>query len=323
MSEPMRIAVRAHTEPEMWVPKRPGSLWSPPEVEYVLVVDTETRTDAALGLLMAVYAVTKIDWSGAAPITTCLEEGLFRPVELAKESADEEQMLLDYVRTHAPRVDPAALLPDALDPARPDLRLLSRGAFVRDLLLPSCQTQAPVVAYNWGFDFSRIAERSSAARGKFYGGFRFVLLSVPTKTGGRAARVWARTKRLAPKRHLLELGAMTARRDEMVAKFARPLDLHTLVFALTGRSHRLDSAAAAFELPLRKLPKPVLGRISPQLIDYCRRDVELTVALYVAALTEFRRHPIGLDPSYALSPATIAAAYADRMGLQRPLRRLA
>lgn len=55
--------------------------------------------------------------------------------------------------------------------------------------------------------------------------------------------------------------------------------------------------------------------LSPELIAYCRRDVELTALLYATVLADFRCHPIGLDPIQAFSPATIARGYLEAMGM--------
>ncbi len=316
----LQVAVRAHTEPETWRPRQRGKPWERPDEEYVLVLDTETRLTPAQALLFGCYRVLWIVWTSAPPLVRCLEEGLFHPASLHKESPQELACLVDYARRHVPAVDTECLRPGSSTPARADLRLLSRSGVVRDLVLPACETREPVVAFNFGWDFSRLAEFSGLARGKFLGGFRLVLLSSPTREGKRRARVWARTKRLAPKRHLLELGAISPYRDMRRPVFARPLDLHTLVFAETGRDHSLDSAARAFDLAVGKLPKPPLGLVTPGLIDYCRRDVEVTAALYVALMAEFRRHPIGLDPVHAMSPATLASSYLDAIGAVRPLR---
>lgn len=324
MTTALRVAVRVHSEPETWKPPQTARPWDLPAEEYIVVADSETRLTPALPLLFGAYAVVKVSWGTPEPVASWLEEGLAYPESLPASAPAEYELLRAYARSRRPAVDPAALLPGAVDVARPDLRLLTRSGFVRNILLPACEAREPVVQFNWGFDAARWAEYTGDARGRFLGGFRLVLLGGRTKKGKRFARVWARTKRLAPKRHMLELGAITPHRDIRKPVFARPLDLHTLVFALTGRDHSLRSAASkdGFDLRVQKMAKPVLGVITPELIDYCRRDVAVTVALYVAAMREFRRHPIGLDPMNAMSPATLASSYLDAIGAERPLRRI-
>ena len=59
--------------------------------------------------------------------------------------------------------------------------------------------------------------------------------------------------------------------------------------------------------------------ITRKLIDYCRRDVLATTELCERMLIEYERHPIGLPPTLARSPAALAKAYLDAMGIRPPL----
>ncbi|MCD0450008.1 hypothetical protein LO762_12510 [Actinocorallia sp. API 0066] len=63
------------------------------------------------------------------------------------------------------------------------------------------------------------------------------------------------------------------------------------------------------------------GVITPAYVDYCRRDVLATAGLMAATLAEFERHPVNLTAPYAYSPASIAKAYLDAMGIIPPLER--
>jgi hypothetical protein len=88
-----------------------------------------------------------------------------------------------------------------------------------------------------------------------------------------------------------------------------------LVFALTGASHSLNSACAAFDVE-GKAATPELGVITEVAIDYCRQDVAATAGLYEAVMIEYTTHPIDLLPIDAYSPASIAKAYLRTMRIQ-------
>jgi hypothetical protein len=98
------------------------------------------------------------------------------------------------------------------------------------------------------------------------------------------------------------------------------LDLRTLVFALTDRSHSLESASRAFGVPYEKRGVEQ-GSIRPENIDYCREDVEATGRLLEASTREFLAHPIELQATRAYSPATIGKGYLKKMGVRPILER--
>jgi hypothetical protein len=92
------------------------------------------------------------------------------------------------------------------------------------------------------------------------------------------------------------------------------LDLRTAAFAPTGTGHTLRSAGEAFNTSALKSGADGHGDITPDYIDYSRNDTAATAALLERVLTEFGKHPIGLMPTLAFSPASIAKAYLDAMG---------
>ena len=99
------------------------------------------------------------------------------------------------------------------------------------------------------------------------------------------------------------------------------LDLRTLAFALTDRSHSLDTACVAFGVEHGKQKAEKHGVITPAYIDYNRRDVKATGELLMKLLEEFGRHPINLQPTKAFSPASIAKAYQTSMRILPVLSR--
>ncbi len=323
-----RVAVRAYTEPDRWRPSRveDRTIWTPPADEYALAFDTETTVDAAQGLLLGVYRVLRLIWSATVCRCLCLEEGLFFPEEWSESAPSSVEILRAYARAHRPEVAAASQEAGAT-PARADLRLLTRGQFVSELLLPAIHSRSRVVAFNAPFDFSRIALGWVDPRRQFRGGFKLVLSTYRSRSGEERPKVWLRTKSAGPKRQLLDLATVDVYRrdDRWLARVihGRVVDLHTLAYALSATSYTLEAACRAFGASAQKRPRPALGRLSPELIDYCRADVAATAALDVKLMAEFRRHPIGLDPVKALSPASIASAYLDAMGIRRPWTNLA
>lgn len=99
------------------------------------------------------------------------------------------------------------------------------------------------------------------------------------------------------------------------------LDLRTLSFAHTDESHSLASACAAFGVKHGKLRAERYGTIDEAFVGYARCDVLATSELFVAAVTEYLRHPIDLPPTKAFSPAAIGKAYLRAMGVAPLLER--
>lgn len=67
-----------------------------------------------------------------------------------------------------------------------------------------------------------------------------------------------------------------------------------------------------------KLIHKPTGKITLKEIKYCRQDVAATHGLLNAAMKEFDRHPIDLNPDGAYSPASIAKACLSAMNITRP-----
>jgi hypothetical protein len=108
--------------------------------------------------------------------------------------------------------------------------------------------------------------------------------------------------------------------DPEYAWRGRFLDLRTLAFALTGSGHSLESACKVFGVE-GKAESGGHGVITEMYIDYCRQDVVATFALYEALMAEFDRHPVAMAPERAYSPAAMAKAYLETMGLEPILDR--
>ena len=103
----------------------------------------------------------------------------------------------------------------------------------------------------------------------------------------------------------------------------RCLDLKTLIWALDNRSHSLDSACKAKGIPGKLSGHTPSGRVSVEEIEYNRQDLRATLGLLNVLRAEFDKHPIDLNPDRAYSPASIAKAYLETMGITPPREKFA
>ncbi len=281
---------------------------------YVVVIDTETRTDLGQGLLYGGYLLCQ---QGSDGRLTRLEEGLIFADDLPDSAPDEYALLRTYAATHPADVDRTHRL------ANWRLQLRSRSEFVEQVLWRAgYKGRATIVMFNAPFDWSRLAIGAAAARGdagafslRFFHQeqFRF-RVGIHSLDSKRALKQFLRP-RLQDEEDTLDL-------DEDRHSFAgHLLDLRTLVFALTNASHTLESACRAFAVEHGKLDAPEHGTITTAHVDYCRRDVLATAELYEKTMAEFGRHPIDLQATRAYSPASLAKAYLRQMNVQPILHR--
>jgi hypothetical protein len=196
-----------------------------------------------------------------------------------------------------------------------------------------------VVGFNLPFDLSRLAVRVSAGRGRNAGGFSFTLFERPEPASGelieakfrprvviqsqdakRAFIRFTRTAKADPDDTIPE-GSTDGLPLKSYRFEGRFLDLKTLAFALTDRAHSLRSACEAFGAEIGKGETDQHGVITPDYLDYARRDVKATQSLLVKLRQEFDRHPVDLLPDRAYSPAALAKAYLRAMGITSLLER--
>jgi hypothetical protein len=305
------LAVRVYPVTERDTRRRGQKHWRRPTA--MLVVDTETRTDTTQRLTFGGYRFIEDG--------RCLEEGLFYGDDLPRA---ERAVLQRYVATH-----PAETAPDGVAA----LQLLTRRAFLEKFYQAGYKARALLVAFNWPFDLSRLADGATDARHRFAGGFSFRLWAYADKGTKRERenkyRPRVAVKHIDSKRALI---GFTGRREpdavdlipddaevgETDSRFkfrGHFLDLRTLSFALTDRGHSLKSACKAFGVEHPKQPVATHGRVTPEYIDYNRRDVLATWELADKLLEEYDRHPIALQPTKAFSPASIGKSYLRAMGI--------
>ncbi len=317
LSSYLPVAVRAWSErtakkkPKAGRGRRQREL---PDIRHVLFLDTETTVDAAQGLLFGGFRYCRLD--GAA--VTCVAEGLFHADDLPERDSDGMQALRGYAASRKADVDMTYL---SVEPSW-QLQLMSRAEFVEQWLYRvgyqsrGGEEPALVVMFNAPFDLSRLAVQAAEARADMYGGFS-LLLWVDETGAERGWRPRVTVKAIDSKRSLKKLRRLERDAGDFTGHL---LDLRTLVFALTGESHSLASAAAAYGTR-RKSSTSDLGRIIVDSVDYCRQDVAVTAELFQQVLTDFATHPIDLQATRAYSPASIAKAYLRAMGIQPRLQR--
>src|SRR5579864_268575 len=318
------IAVRVYTErmqtkksPTRRPRRREGGNIKP---RFILVLDTETSTDACQRLLFGSYRYLRITWEGNTPHAACVEEGLLYADDLPEHDRRRLDILRDYAEGH-------------------NLKFSSQGDFNNTVLYRAAyKLRGTVVGVNLPFDISRLAYQCGAARGRFAGGFSFALFGYRDKSG-----VW-RENRHRPRvdiktidsvRHLIGFtrpfkadqedripeGAYGGRPDPAYAFRGHFLDLRQLNFALTDEKGSLASMCERWGVEHGKIEVPTHGRITSEYIGYNRRDVLATVEVCLKLLEEYFTHPIALQPTKAYSPASIGKAYLDAMGIQPILAR--
>ena len=290
-----------------------------------LVFDTETRSEASQQLLLGVWRFYRDDPDSAILGRTCVEEGFFYPDDLPDRDPDAWKNLQAYA---------ASAVADVAPGHSPRLRLLPLSEWLEERLYRygyQHRNRCAIVGFNLPFDFGAIASHWSPARKHFRGGWSLGLWGELDEHGGWHDRRYhprLLLKAIDPRRTLFGWGS-TTHSDAMESAEApgrrgsqqRFIDLRTLVFALTDRSHTLESACAAFGDEFAK-PEVTYGVIDQQMLHYARQDVRHTATLYRNCLDELEQHPgVDLVPQALYSPAGIGAAYLRAMNVDPPLEK--
>ena len=317
---PLALAIRVYPQPHLEEDDgQHGGLrhWRRPST--MLVFDTETRTDAAQTLTFGCYRF--IDKG------RCLEEGLFYADDLPEADA---VVLEEYVQGHAASTDRRLGVPE--------LKLLTCGEFLAKFFVGAYKARSLVVGFNLPFDLSRLACGHGDATDRYQGGFSLVLWDYAGEDGQRKIdkyrpRVTIKhidskralkgfTRRLKPDdEDLVPEGSTTGELDPKYGFRGHFLDLRTLAFVLTDRGHSLKTACAAFDVQRSKIRVAEHGAVTPDYIDYNRRDVEATAELTFKLLEEYDRFDVGLQETQAFSPASLGKAHLRKMGITPVLER--
>lgn len=218
------------------------------------------------------------------------------------------------------------------------LRLLSLAEFSDKVYFAAYKGRCLLVGFNLPFDFSRVAYDVLSARGRFAGGFSLGIWQYTDKKGQKCRnkyrpRIGVKhidskralkgfTGREEPdKEDLIPEGSKTGEPEDGYKFRGHFLDLRTLAFALTDKSHSLESACKEFGVEHPKQAIAQHGEVSEDYIDYNRRDVLATAELAFKLLEEYDRHDLSLQVTRAYSPASIGKAYLRDMGIEPILKR--
>lgn len=280
--------------------------WSAKWPKRCLIFDTETALDSAQKLNFGSFRRCVL----VGDKYLCLNEGIFYRDDL---SSSQVKLLEQYRR------NPKALPLVEVFPAPLNLSLMTRSAFMSRVFWKSVRKGELIVGFNLPFDLSRLATLST--KGKK--GEWSLALSARWKNP-KTGRVVPNPKRPRvivdaqnSKMAFIRLGSILHK--EEWKKEGRFLDLRTLGWALRNESYSLNRACKAFRVKGKIEHKPS-GQISAKEIEYCRGDVAATNRLLNAMMREFNQNPINLKPDKAYSPASIAKAYLETMGIKQPKR---
>jgi hypothetical protein len=198
-----------------------------------------------------------------------------------------------------------------------NLSLMTRTAFISRVFWKSVRKGELIVGFNLPFDLSRLATLSSKGKKGEWSLALSALWKNP-KTGGVVPNpkrprivVDAQNSKMA----FIQLGSILHK--EEWKKEGRFLDLRTLGWALRSAFYSLDGFCKAFGVK-GKVEHTPSGRITAEEIEYCRGDVAATHRLLNAMMSEFNQNPIDLKPNKAYSPASLAKAYLQEMGIKQP-----
>ncbi len=318
---PLPVAVRVYPQPENLKQQNAKQAshsrktWRRPDA--MLVFDTETRTDAPQRLTFGSYRFIA---NGL-----CREEGIFYADDLPQPDL---VILKKYIATHQADVSEG----------NRQLRLLSLQEFSDKFYFAAYKGRCLLVGFNLPFDFSRLAYDVLIARGRFAGGFSLGIWQYTDKKGQKCRnkyrpRIGVKhidskralkgfTGREEPdKEDLIPEGSKTGEPEEGYKFRGHFLDLRTLAFALTDKSHSLESACKEFGVEHPKQPTAQHGEVTEDYIDYNRRDVLATAELAFKLLEEYDRHDLSLQVTKAYSPASIGKAYLREMRIESILKR--
>ena len=267
----------------------------------VLVFDTETRIDTRQNLTFGAYRLCQL----TERKYRCSEEGLFYADEL---TAHERAVLQNHHRF--PEIEIKTF------PPKLDLKLSPLAEFIEKVFWKAILNGAMVVGFNLPFDLSRIAADWRTGR---KGSWSLILsLRRSRKTGEVEPNPERpRIKITSKDSHSAFISTTRPHRPEEWPKISRFLDLHSVAFALFAESFSLEALCKKLRVPGKVQHEPT-GKVTPTEIEYCRGDVRATVAALNALKDEFDRHPLDLHPDHAYSPASMAKAYLDAMGIDLP-----
>lgn len=260
--------------------------------DWHLVFDCETRIDPAQSLRFGAYQIRQ---SGAL-----MERGVFYSPENVTQA--ELKQLERYA-------------------AQNDLECLKQSEFVEAILFTiGYDYRGTIIGFNLPFDISRIAAKSSPARGKMKGGFSFTLSEDKRRPN-------LQVKHISAKAAFIQFAApMKSRTNRSKVKLGKKdpiqrghfIDCKTLANALLARSFSLASLCETLGVENGKIEYDDFeAPISDEFLDYALRDVQATWECYCELIGRFDQLALaGTSPEKIYSEASLGKACLKAMGVK-------
>jgi len=182
--------------------------------------------------------------------------------------------------------------------------------FVDNVFYPNAFIKrCEVIGFNLPFDLSRLAIEFGIAREKDDA------YSLKLSYDERNPRI--RIQSIDNKRSFISFTTPLRKKRDNKFKAYRGyfVAFKTFTFALTDKSHTLDSACKDFNIS-RKTNTEEHGNITMEYIDYNLNDVKITAELYESALQRYKIFNLEEEPYKLYSPAFIGKAYLRKMGIR-------
>ena len=196
-----------------------------------------------------------------------------------------------------------------------NLKIYPAKVFIEKILVPEAYYLGTLcVGFNLPFDLSRLAIRCTEGRKHWKDGFTLILtdnIFFPR----------IRIKSLNSKASFIEFAKPFKYEKKASHIKGNFLDLRTFGWALTNAGLSLSLACERFAVEHGKGETDEHGKVTPEYIDYNRSDVLATWEVYLKMMEEFNKHPIGLLPTKAFSPASIGKAYLKAMGIESLIKK--
>ena len=270
----------------------------PKWAKRAILIDSETRLTPDQSLTFGVYHLCAL----VDHRYTVTEEGIFYADDLPTK---ERKVLQTYIRSAIPDV---ASFP-------PRFPLYSRSQFMQRVFWPAIKRHgALVVGFNLPFDLARLClDWSKGANNEWS-------LTMSQYSNGAENRNYPRIliTPIDSKKAFIKLATPWKPEEWKNRGNAHFLDLRTLGWALFNQSFSLRTLCEELKTEHRKLDHEPTGNVTPEEIEYARQDVRCTVDALNGLKQNFDKHPICLKPYNAYSPASVAKAYLDKMGITTP-----
>ena len=283
----VRVHARIRNEKPRDYDWKPRDKWA----NFALVFDCETATDIRqdLTFLWWRFCELKNDTYISQQEGVVYADGL-------------DQQLVKLIRNYARRKHA-----DVEDGCATTILVNSRTEFVNKTFWEALRMGAVIVCFNSPFDLSRLALEYREAQSKNTG-WSTVLWRYKRKADKLKPKLRIKPKDSRSAFINLAGGDVYAR----LIYQGRFLDLSVLGWALRNKHLDLNGFLESFKLD-KKLEHEPTGCVTKLELDYGRRDVERTIALLNAMKREYDGFPLELNPESAMSAASIAKAFLNKM----------